>query len=110
MTSTTSGLLILTIAGVMNASFTLPMKFARRWAWENTWLAWSLFALILLPIAVTFSTVPHLREIYQSSGVGAVVAVIGFGAGWGVAQVFFGLIAALPIHCGVSASHEIANS
>jgi L-rhamnose-H+ transport protein len=91
MTSAVSGLLILVIAGVVNASFTLPMKYARRWAWENTWLAWSLLALVLLPIVVTFSTVPHLGEIYHASGAGAVLAVIAFGAGWGVAQVFFGL-------------------
>lgn len=90
MTSTTSSLITLIVAGVMNASFTLPMKYARRWAWENTWLAWSLFALILLPIVVTVSTVPHLREIYQANGA-SIVDVTGFGAGWGVAQVFFGL-------------------
>jgi len=47
MSDTTLGLLFLLIAGIMNASFTLPMKFTRTWAWENTWLAWSLFALVL---------------------------------------------------------------
>jgi L-rhamnose-H+ transport protein len=86
-----SGLLLLVIAGVMNASFTLPMKYTRRWAWENTWLAWTLFALLVLPIAITVGTVPHLREVYGSAARGIVLAVIVFGAGWGVAQVFFGL-------------------
>lgn len=91
MTNAVSGLLILMIAGVMNASFTLPMKYTRRWAWENTWLAWSMFALILLPIGITCSTVPHLVDVYHSAGAGIVLDVIGFGAGWGVAQVFFGI-------------------
>jgi L-rhamnose-H+ transport protein len=49
MTSTILGMLTLVIAGVMNASFPLPIKYTGRWAWENTWLAWTFFALILLP-------------------------------------------------------------
>lgn len=85
------GLLLLIIAAVMNASFTLPMKFTRRWAWENTWLAWTLVALLVLPPVVTWSTVPHLGEVYGSVATGNLVSVIGFGAGWGVAQVLFGL-------------------
>jgi L-rhamnose-H+ transport protein len=91
MNGAASGLLILVLAGVMNASFTLPMKYARRWAWENTWLAWTLFALLLLPPVVTLATIPHLGEVYRSVAVNVVLEVIGFGAGWGVAQVFFGL-------------------
>src|SRR5580658_2013091 len=91
MTDTAPGLLFLLIAGVMNASFTLPMKYTRRWAWENTWLAWTVFALLLMPLAVTFSTVPHVSAIYHSSPARVVLDVILSGACWGVAQVFFGL-------------------
>jgi L-rhamnose-H+ transport protein len=91
MNSAASGLLILVLAGVMNASFTLPMKYARRWAWENIWLAWTIFALLLLPPVVTYATVPHLGAVYHSTSASIVLQVVGFGAGWGVAQVFFGL-------------------
>jgi L-rhamnose-H+ transport protein len=75
----------------MNASFTLPMKFTRSWAWENTWLAWTIYALVLLPPVVTFLTVPHLGEVYRNAGGGPVLLAAAFGAGWGIAQVFFGL-------------------
>jgi len=91
MSDTTVGLLLLLLAGVMNASFTLPMKFTRNWAWENTWLAWSIFALVLLPPVVTFMTVPHLGEVYGDAGNGPIFLAAAFGAGWGIAQVFFGL-------------------
>jgi L-rhamnose-H+ transport protein len=67
------------------------MKYARRWAWENTWLAWTIFALLVLPPVITYATVPNLGAIYRSSAANIVLEVIGFGAGWGVAQVFFGL-------------------
>ena len=91
MSDAAAGLLILVLAGVMNASFTLPMKYTRRWAWENTWLAWTIFALLVLPPVVAYVTVPHLGGVYLAASAGTVLQVVGFGAGWGVAQVFFGL-------------------
>lgn len=91
MGDTTTGLLLLLVAGVTNASFTLPMKFTRRWAWENTWLIWTIFALIVLPAAVTLLTVPQLGQVYAEVGPGLILTVAAFGAGWGIAQVLFGL-------------------
>lgn len=93
LNSTTVGMLILILAGVMNASFTLPMKFTRRWAWENTWLAYTIFALLVLPPVITLATVPHLAADYHAAPAGIVLEVVAFGAGWGVSQVFFGLAA-----------------
>lgn len=91
MSGTTIGVAILVLAGVANASFTMPMKYARKWAWENIWLAWTLFALILMPIAVALVTVPHLGMIYRSAPVKILLEVCGFGFGWGIAQVSFGI-------------------
>lgn len=91
MSHTSAGLLILIAAGILNASFTLPMKYARRWAWENTWLAWTILALLVLPPLVTCSTIPHLGRVYHLAGSSVVTQVALFGAGWGVSQVFFGL-------------------
>jgi L-rhamnose-H+ transport protein len=85
------GLMILVLASIMNASFTLPMKYTSRWAWENTWTAWTIWALLILPPLITVSTVPHLGAIYSSAAPAILLLVILFGAGWGVAQVFFGL-------------------
>jgi L-rhamnose-H+ transport protein len=85
------GFLILLVAGVMNASFTLPMKFTRNWNWENTWLVWTLFALVILPPLTAFATIPNLWQLYGEVATGLVVTVAIFGAGWGIAQVLFGL-------------------
>ena len=60
----------LIIAGVTNASFTMPMKYARKWAWENTWLAWTVFALVGLPLAVAFVTIPSLLMVYRAASPG----------------------------------------
>ena len=91
MNDTGIGLVMLLVAGVANASFTLPMKFARKWAWENTWLVYSIFALLVLPPAVTFLTVPDLDLTYGEVGKRVVAMIATCGFGWGFAQVFFGL-------------------
>ena len=85
------GIFLLVIAGVMNGSFTLPMKFTRQWAWENTWLMWTIWALVIFPPVMTLATVPELRAVYSSVASGVIITVAACGAGWGISQVFFGL-------------------
>ena len=91
MNSAVPGIFLLVIAGIMNGSFTLPMKFTRQWAWENTWLVWTIWALVIFPPAMTFLTVPHLSAVYSAVPVMVIVTVAACGAGWGISQVFFGL-------------------
>src|ERR1039458_8498383 len=91
MNQSAMGIMLLILAGAMNGSFTLPMKFTRKWAWENTWLAWTIFALCIFPPLLAFLTVPSLGQVYSDAGSGPIAIAAGCGAGWGVSQVFFGL-------------------
>jgi L-rhamnose-H+ transport protein len=91
MGQTTAGVMLLIVAGITNASFSLPMKFTRKWAWENTWVVWSVLALIVLPVVTTIATVPSLSSVYRHGGSRILFEVALFGTGWGVAQVLFGL-------------------
>lgn len=86
-----AGFVLLVVAGVMNSAFALPMKFTRRWAWENTWAAWSLWALLLMPLGAALVTVPQLGQVYAQAGARSVLLVAACGAAWGIAQVLFGL-------------------
>jgi L-rhamnose-H+ transport protein len=79
------------LAAVMNASFTLPMKRMAGWSWENTWLVWSIFALVMLPLAAAVGTVPGVLAGYGTVSSASLLRVVLFGAAWGVAQVLFGL-------------------
>lgn len=90
MHNAAAGMGLLILAGVMNASFALPMKFVRSWAWENTWLLWSIFALLLLPCALAFITVPSFGSLLHDAGTVSWTVAL-YGAAWGVAQVLFGL-------------------
>ena len=91
MSDATTGISLLVIAGIMNAAFAIPMKFTKKWAWENTWAVWSLYALLIMPALIAFVTVPRLGEVYSSSVSRNLLLVIVCGLAWGVAQVLFGL-------------------
>jgi len=85
------GFTLLFLAGAMNGSFALPMKFTRKWAWENTWAIWTIFALFVFPLLLAYSTVPQIGSAYAQAGAEVVLIVAACGAGWGIAQVLFGL-------------------
>jgi len=92
MDNASTGFLLLVVAGVLNASFALPMKFTRRWAWENTWAVWSALALLLMPLTAAVISVPQLSHVYCASRHALAVALVAAcGLGWGIAQALFGL-------------------
>lgn len=91
MQEAATGGILLALAGVMNGSFALPMKGMPRWQWENIWLAWSVLALLLMPLALACLLVPHLWAGFGEVPSSTLALVIGYGAAWGVAQVLFGL-------------------
>ena len=41
--------LSLAAAGVLNGSFAVPMKTARRWSFEHIWAVFSILAMAVLP-------------------------------------------------------------
>ena len=85
------GMAIILVAGLLNGSFALPMKYARHWKWENTWLAFSIVGIFLLPWFMAFRFVPHLAEVYQSVPTRVLVLAVTFGFLWGIAQATYGL-------------------
>lgn len=69
----------------------LPLKFAKRWPWENTWLLFSVLSLVVLPWSLALNAVPHLYAVYAGLPVTAFILPLVLGFGWGIAQVLFGL-------------------
>jgi len=95
------GLLLTLCAGVLSGNCMLPMKFGKRWAWENTWLVFSLISLVVLPWALALGLVKDVFAVYAALPASAFAAPLLFGAGWGIAQVLFGLsIARLGLALG----------
>ena len=86
-----AGLLIIFGSGVINASFPLPMKYARAWAWENLWFVFSLLSLLVLPIGAAAWAIPNLSEVYLSLPARDLLPGAVFGLLWGFAQTSFGI-------------------
>lgn len=85
------GLALTLLAGLMSGNCMLPIKFSRSWRWENTWLVFSVVSLILLPWALALGLVGHLFETYRALSFSQIAVPFLFGAGWGIAQVLFGV-------------------
>jgi len=85
------GVALILVAGLMAGDCMLPLKFNRRWRWENTWLIFSLVSLVVLPWTLALSLVRHLFQTYAAMTTYQLGIPILFGAGWGIAQVLFGI-------------------
>jgi L-rhamnose-H+ transport protein len=89
--SVSAGILLALLAGILNGSFAAPTKYASRWKWENLWAIWAVVAFFVVPWSLALITVPHLFAVYQGASLGTLLRVIGFGAGYGIAALCFGL-------------------
>ena len=79
------------VGGVLQGLFAVPMKFVRRWNYENIWLVFALTGLVVFPWLLTAITVPQLGEVYRLTSMHSIVAIAGFGLCWGVGATLTGL-------------------
>ncbi len=85
------GVAIAVLAGFLNGVFALPLRYARGWAWENTWLVFCSFSLVLLPWAAAFAFVPHLLEVLSEAPFEYFLPGIIAGLFWGLSFVLYGM-------------------
>jgi L-rhamnose-H+ transport protein len=85
------GIFLTLLAGLMAGNCMLPMKFNRTWQWENTWLVFSVVSLVILPWMLALGLVGQLFDAYRSLTLLEFAVPFLFGAGWGIAQVLFGI-------------------
>lgn len=100
-TAVGTGLALVLLGGVLQGSFTLPMKLMPAWRWENTWLVYSVAGMLALPWLMAAVSLPHISGVLSQSTPGSLAKLAIFGFGWGVGSVFFGLgIAAVGMGLG----------
>jgi L-rhamnose-H+ transport protein len=85
------GVLLVMIAGLMSGTCMLPSKFAHVWKWENIWLVFSVVSLIVIPWILAIVLVNRLFETYTSLSLQQLALPVLLGAGWGIAQILFGV-------------------
>lgn len=82
---------IVLVAALLNAAFAIPMRYSRVWKWENTWLVFCAFSLIVLPWLLVALLVRHAGDLLTSLAFRDVAPALAFGFLWGIAQATFGL-------------------
>jgi len=85
------GLALTVLSGTLMTCAIVPMKFARRWRWENIWLLYIGFGQVVFPLLLVFLTAPKAWAVYGSARHSALVAAAVFGFGWGVGNVLSGI-------------------
>ena len=97
--------------GFLSSSFALPMKRMPGWRWENTWLAYCLVGMVVLPWAFAASTIPQLPMVYHRASWPVLLRVGLFGAGWGIGSILFGLgIRVIGVALGFAIIQGVAGS
>lgn len=103
--------ILLVVAGLIQACFTRVMKFIRKWPRENTWLVFTVAALWILPVVATLLTVPDADLTYGQVGKRVLATAVAFGVGWGISSIFLtlavdtlGIAVAVSVVVGLSAA------
>lgn len=107
----TSGLLIVTISGLLQGSFFLPMTYTRKWEWSHKWFAFSLFGMLVLNWIIALISIGNLTRIIAQIPSALLMVVLLFGLGWGIGAILFGkgmdilgMALGYPIIMGINAT------
>ncbi len=82
---------IIFLSGIAYGVFAIPLKYSRRWRWENTWLLFCLLSMVILPWVLAIGFVPQLWALFSGTPSRFLLLPLGFGFILGFAQVAYGL-------------------
>jgi len=85
-----AGAMLAVLSGLMNGSFTLPMRYLGRWEWENVWSLFIVSACLLLPAAIVSATAPQSWSILLRVPVHILLVAALTGFAWGFGSIMFG--------------------
>jgi L-rhamnose-H+ transport protein len=88
-----TGILLIALGSVGAASFYVPFKKVKIWAWESYWIIQGVAAWLIAPILFAFIFIPkgELIPIINESPMQAKLMAVFFGALWGFGGLTFGL-------------------
>jgi L-rhamnose-H+ transport protein len=87
------GIILIAFGSIGAASFYVPFKKVKEWAWESYWLSQGLFAWIIAPFIFALIFVPkgELIPIIKEAPSSAKLMAMFFGMLWGFGGLTFGL-------------------
>ena len=109
--STVLGMAVFALGGLAGATFLIPARGVKGWAYETWWFVYVFLGLIVCPPIVCALTVPDFWHVTMSAPLGVKLQCAGFGMMWGVGALAWGLMVrylgiglGLAIGCGLAAS------
>jgi L-rhamnose-H+ transport protein len=87
------GIFLIALGSIGAASFYVPFKKVKTWAWESYWISQGVFAWIIAPLLFAFIFVPkgELIPIIKEAPASAKLMAMFFGVLWGFGGLTFGL-------------------
>lgn len=85
------GVFLHAIGGFAAASFYIPFKKVKNWAWESYWIISGIAAWLIMPWLVAILTVPNLISILELASSEDIFWCYFFGLLWGIGGFTFGL-------------------
>jgi L-rhamnose-H+ transport protein len=86
-----AGMAVILLASAFLGTFALPAKYIKgRYAWENTWGAFFLFAMLIVPVGLAMIIVDGLWQTYADVSGGVIFGVIALGFVWGCGFCLWG--------------------
>jgi len=99
------------VGGLSGASFYLPFKKVRDWAWESYWMIYTLVALLIVPWVLAFAFAPNVLSVLAKTPWDRLGLCFLFGAMWGAGGLTWGLMIrylgvglGVAIGCGLCAA------
>ncbi len=87
-----AGILLIALGSIGAASFYVPFKKVKSWAWESYWLSQGVAAWLIAPILFAYIFVPQgeLLPIINEAPLSAKLMAMFFGVLWGFGGLTFG--------------------
>jgi L-rhamnose-H+ transport protein len=85
------GIIFHWLGGLASASFYLPYRGVRKWAWETYWLAGGFFSWIIAPWILAFTITHDLMRVLHEAPASSLFWTFVFGVLWGLGGLTFGL-------------------
>src|ERR1019366_2049680 len=96
-----AGIVLAVVSGLMNGTFTLPMRYLGQWSWENVWSVFIVLSCVVMPVVIFLTTVVLPFAVLSAAPYRAEAIAVGTGFAWGFGAVMFGQgVSALGISMG----------
>ena len=110
-TNTILGMLTFALGGLAGATFLLPARGVKGWAYETWWFIYVLLGLVVCPPIICYFTVPDFWNVTMSAPAAVILRCALFGMMWGIGALAWGLMVrylgiglGLAIGCGLAAA------